>query len=155
MKASPRSRKTNTHLISSALLLLALSTQLTVQAKTQNWDELLKNGNTLLAQGESERAAAFFATKIKKYPNSGACHTALGRAYKRLGKLDPAKQEFKVSTEVEPDYADGFYELGVLQESDKEWSDAANAFEKYLALKPDNSQRRTIEDRIRYCKGQQ
>ena len=154
MKASTRSRKL-AHLISSALVLVALSNQQAAQAKTQNWDEVLKNGNTLLAQGESERAAAFFATKIKKYPNSGACHTALGRAYKRLGKLDPAKQEFKISTEVEPGYADGFYELGVLQESDKEWSDAASAFEKYLALKPENSQRRTIEDRIRYCKGQQ
>lgn len=154
MKASTRSRKL-AHLISSALVLVALSNQQAAQTKTQNWDEVLKNGNTLLAQGESERAAAFFATKIKKYPNSGACHTALGRAYKRLGKLDPAKQEFKISTEVEPDYADGFYELGVLQESDKEWSDAASAFEKYLALKPENSQRRTIEDRIRYCKGQQ
>lgn len=154
MKASTRSRKL-AHLISRALVLVALSNQQAAQAKTQNWDEVLKNGNTLLAQGESERAAAFFATKIKKYPNSGACHTALGRAYKRLGKLDPAKQEFKISTEVEPDYADGFYELGVLQESDKEWSDAASAFEKYLALKPENSQRRTIEDRIRYCKGQQ
>jgi len=154
MKASTRSRKL-AHLISSALVLVALSNQQAAQAKTQNWDEVLKNGNTLLAQGESERAAAFFVTKIKKYPNSGACHTALGRAYKRLGKLDPAKQEFKISTEVEPDYADGFYELGVLQESDKEWSDAASAFEKYLALKPENSQRRTIEDRIRYCKGQQ
>lgn len=154
MKASTRSRKL-AHLISSALVLVALSNQQAAQAKTQNWDEVLKNGNTLLAQGESERAAAFFATKIKKYPNSGACHTALGRAYKRLGKMDPAKQEFKISTEVEPDYADGFYELGVLQESDKEWSDAASAFEKYLALKPENSQRRTIEDRIRYCKGQQ
>ncbi len=99
MKALSRSRKYN-HLFSLVLLLITVCTTETVQAKTQNWDEVLKNGNTLLAQGESERACVFFATKIKKFPASGACHTALGRAYKRLGKLDPAKQEFKTATEV-------------------------------------------------------
>jgi tetratricopeptide (TPR) repeat protein len=119
-----------------------------------NWDVALKDGNHLLAIGESEKAAAIFESKIKKYPNSGACHTALGRALKRLGKLDQAKTEFLRSTEVEPNYADGFYELGVLQESDKEWAEAANAFTRYVELKPDSGQRRTIEDRILYCKGQ-
>ncbi|HNH74046.1 MAG TPA: hypothetical protein PLF23_09745, partial [Candidatus Obscuribacter sp.] len=97
---------------------------------------------------------AFFANKTKKYPSSGACHTALGRALKRLGKLDQAKEEFRVSMEVEPAYADGFYEFGVLSESDKQWAQAAEAFEKYIELKPDNAQRRTIEDRIKYCKAQ-
>ncbi len=118
------------------------------------WDVVLKDGNHLLAVGESEKAAAIFESKIKKYPNSGACHTALGRAFKRLGKLDPAKTEFLRSTEVEPTYADGFYELGVLQESDKEWAQAAAAFTRYVELRPDSGQRRTIEDRILYCKGQ-
>lgn len=119
-----------------------------------SWDVVLKDGNHLLAVGESERAAAIFESKIKKYPNSGACHTALGRALKRLGKLDSAKTEFLRSTEVEPTYADGFYELGVLRESDKEWAEAASAFSRYIDLKPDPGQRRTIEDRIQYCKGQ-
>jgi len=128
---------------------------LPAQAKGDpNWDVALKDANHLLAIGESEKAAAIFESKIKKYPNSGACHTALGRALKRLGKLDQAKTEFLRSTEVEPNYADGFYELGVLQESDKEWAEAANAFTRYVELKPDSGQRRTIEDRILYCKGQ-
>ena len=128
---------------------------LPTQAKGDpNWDITLKDANHLLAIGESEKAAAIFESKIKKYPNSGACHTALGRALKRLGKLDQAKTEFLRSTEVEPNYADGFYELGVLQESDKEWTEAANAFTRYVELKPDSGQRRTVEDRILYCRGQ-
>lgn len=148
--------------ITAKLLVLAvigsfisLPLRLPVQAKGDpNWDVALKDANHLLAIGESEKAAAIFESKIKKYPNSGACHTALGRALKRLGKLDQAKTEFLRSTEVEPNYADGFYELGVLQESDKEWAEAANAFTRYVELKPDSGQRRTVEDRILYCKGQ-
>ncbi len=140
----------------SGLLAIGFSALgLPAQAKGEpNWDVALKDANHLLAIGESEKAAAIFESKIKKYPNSGACHTALGRALKRLGKLDQAKTEFLRSTEVEPNYADGFYELGVLQESDKEWAEAANAFTRYVELKPDSGQRRTIEDRILYCKGQ-
>lgn len=135
--------------------LVSSPLRLPAQAKGDpNWDVALKDANHLLAIGESEKAAAIFESKIKKYPNSGACHTALGRALKRLGKLDQAKTEFLRSTEVEPNYADGFYELGVLQESDKEWAEAANAFTRYVELKPDSGQRRTIEDRILYCKGQ-
>jgi tetratricopeptide (TPR) repeat protein len=148
--------------ITAKLLVLAvigsfisLPLRLPAQAKGDpNWDVALKDANHLLAIGESEKAAAIFESKIKKYPNSGACHTALGRALKRLGKLDQAKTEFLRSTEVEPNYADGFYELGVLQESDKEWAEAANAFTRYVELKPDSGQRRTVEDRILYCKGQ-
>lgn len=142
--------------VASSLLAIGFNALgLPAQAKGDpNWDVALKDANHLLAIGESEKAAAIFESKIKKYPNSGACHTALGRALKRLGKLDQAKTEFLRSTEVEPNYADGFYELGVLQESDKEWAEAANAFTRYVELKPDSGQRRTIEDRILYCKGQ-
>ncbi len=136
----------------AALLLLSL--QAPAQAKEVNFDEVLKSGNYMLQIGESEKAVSFFAAKTKKYPSSGACHTALGRALKRLGKLDQAKEEFRAAMEVEPAYADGFYEFGVLSESDKQWAQAAEAFEKYIELKPDNAQRRTIEDRIKYCKAQ-
>lgn len=135
--------------------MISSTLSLPAQAKGDpNWDVALKEANHLLAIGESEKAAAIFESKIKKYPNSGACHTALGRSLKRLGKLDQAKTEFLRSTEVEPTYADGFYELGVLQESDKEWAEAAKAFTRYVELRPDSGQRRTIEDRILYCNGQ-
>lgn len=139
----------------AAINLISSTLSLPAQAKGDpNWDVALKEANHLLAIGESEKAAAIFESKIKKYPNSGACHTALGRSLKRLGKLDQAKTEFLRSTEVEPTYADGFYELGVLQESDKEWAEAAKAFTRYVELRPDSGQRRTIEDRILYCNGQ-
>lgn len=143
-------KKQTLFLLTAAILAQTANNAL---AKEVNWDDVLKNGNYMLQIGESEKAAQFFEGKVKKYPSSAQCHTALGRAFKRMGKLDPAKTEFKTATEVDQNYADGFYELGVLQESDKEWALAAENFERYLALRPDNGQRRAIEDRIKYCKG--
>jgi tetratricopeptide (TPR) repeat protein len=119
-----------------------------------NFDDLLKKGREQLAIGETDKAIELFQKSVKKYPQSAACHTALGRALKRRGKLSEAKAEFKCACDVESNYADAFYELGAMLESDKEWDGAAQAFSHYLELSPDSAQRKTIEDRIKYCKGQ-
>lgn len=123
-------------------------------SKPVDWDKLLEKGYHQLAVANNREAAEIFATKVKKYPQSGACHTALGRAYKKLGKISECKTEFRSATETEPSFADGWYELGAVLESDHDYSGAANAFERYLQLKPDSANRRTVEDRIRFCKNQ-
>jgi tetratricopeptide (TPR) repeat protein len=117
-----------------------------------DWQKTLEKGNHELAVGNTENAVAIFSSKVKKYPTSAACHTALGRAYKRLGKISEAKSEFHDATQLDPAYADGFYEFGVVQESDQNWADAASSFETYLRLKPDASERQALSDRIIYCK---
>jgi Ca-activated chloride channel family protein len=140
---------------SLAVLLCLFVLAPSVQAKgAPDWDDLLKKGNQQLAVGETDKAIELFQKTVKKYPQSAACHTALGRALKRRGKLSEAKAEFKCACEMESNYADAFYELGVLRESDKEWEPAAQAFSRYLELNPDSAQRKTIEDRIKYCNGQ-
>jgi tetratricopeptide (TPR) repeat protein len=119
-----------------------------------SWDDVLKSGNKNLQIGETEKAIGEFQKAVKKYPRSAACHTALGRGFKRLGKISEAKAEFKCASELESNYPDAFYELGVVRESDKEWDGAEQAFSRYLELSPDTAQRKTIEDRIKYCRNQ-
>lgn len=122
-------------------------------AKT-DWEKTLAKGYQELSVGNTENAITIFSIKVKGHPDSAACRTALGRAYKRKGRIDDAKAEFKQATQLEPTYPDGFYELGVVQESDKNWADAASAFEHYLVLKPDASERRALEDRIIFCRNE-
>ena len=122
--------------------------------KDINWDKELQKGNYEISSGNTEKAIEFFRGKVKSYPNSGACHTGLGMALRRLGKTSDAKSEFKQSTEVEPTFAEGFLEYGKVLEGDKDWENAAQSFEKYLALKPDGGDRRAISDRITYCRNQ-
>ncbi len=113
-----------------------------------DWQKVLAEGNHELSMGNSEKAADIFAKKVSKYPNSAVCHVAMGKAYKRLGRIDDAKSEFRKATEVEPCCPDGFYELGVMQESDRNWASAVTCFEKYLELKPDASERQALGDRF-------
>ncbi len=137
-----------------SMILIATSLAPLSLSKENDWQKILAEGNHELAVGNTDHAVAIFSKKVNKYPSSAACHTALGRAYKRLGKIDDAKAQFKQATQLEPNFPDGFYELGVIEESDKHWADASTAFEKYLLLKPESSERRALADRIKYCKDQ-
>ncbi len=120
-------------------------------AKEMDWDKELAKGYAELSIGNKEKALEYFAKKVSKYPSSGACHTALGRTYKRLGKLDEAKKEFRSAVSAEPGFADGHYELGASLESDQQYAEAVRCFQQYLSLSPDASKRKNIEDRIRFC----
>jgi tetratricopeptide (TPR) repeat protein len=117
-----------------------------------NFDKILEKGNQQLTLGNTKEAAAIFAEKVAKYPESGVCHLAYGKALKRIGKLSEAKAEFKSASENDPTLSDAFYELGAAQESDKEYDGALTAFQRYLELKPDEANRKGIPDRIRFCK---
>lgn len=122
------------------------------QCKSIDWEKKLESGYYELSIGNVDKAVDWFTKKVKSYPGSGACHTALGEALKKKGKLSEAKAEFQMATEVEPAYADGFYELGALLEADKEYLRAAQAFERYLTLKPDSNRKGAVADRIRFCR---
>jgi len=139
--------------LSFAILATTLSAP-SAQAKGDpNWDDVLKNGKQQLAIGETDKAIELFQKAVKKYPQSSQCHTELGKALKRRGKLSEAKAEFRCATELNNTYADAFYQLGCSCESDNEWDAAADAFTHYAELCPDAAQRKTIEDRIRSIKG--
>src|SRR5437879_6350009 len=84
-----------------AALFCAQSGWLAASAKTVDFDAALKKGYNDLSLGNVDEAIDAFQNKCKKYPDSGACHTALGTALKKRGKLNEAKSEFRKSTEVE------------------------------------------------------
>ncbi len=119
--------------------------------KTIDFTAVLAPGYKLLTTGYSQEAAAAFAKKTKKYPDSAACHIALGKAYKVLGKISLAKNEFKTATFVQSNYAEGYLELAKLQESDQEWNLAIQSFQEYAKLDPDEANRQGINDRIKFC----
>ncbi|HEY9714346.1 MAG TPA: tetratricopeptide repeat protein, partial [Chroococcales cyanobacterium] len=122
--------------------------------KSVDWEHTLEKGNHMLSIGQSKEAADFFSGKVSKYPDSGACHVALGRAYKRMGRIDQAKSEFRAATEVEPTYGDGFYEYGCMLESDKQFKEAAACFQRFVELEPDLAQRKNVPDRVKFCMNQ-
>ena len=54
----------------------------------------------------------------------------LGAAHKKLGEVELASEAFKRVTELSPNYADGFNNLGVMLKDQGEFDKALEAFEK-------------------------
>ena len=121
-------------------------------AASINWDKRLEKANQQLSIGEVDKAIAMLSDEVKKHPEAGPPHVALGRALKSKGRRSDAKSEFKRSTEVDPGYADAFYELGAMQDNDGEWQAAVSSFEQYLQLAPDSDRAKSVSERIRNCK---
>jgi len=92
------------------------------------------------AQAELTKAATADPTNAGKY------YFNLGAVYVNTGNVDPAAVAFKKAIEVDPNYADAYYQYG-LSLMGKATTDAsgkiiappgtAEAFQKYLDLKPD------------------
>jgi tetratricopeptide (TPR) repeat protein len=121
-------------------------------SKPVDWNKKLEKGYYELSIGNVDQAIDWFRGKVKSNPSSAACHTALGTALKKKGKLQDAKNEFSAATSAEPTYANGFYELGAMQESDKEYAAASQSFEKYLQYSDDTNKKKVVEDRLKFCK---
>lgn len=104
-----------------------------------------------MQRDDYDKALAMFQSELDKHPESGAVRTAVGSCLKRKGKLAEAKAMFRRATEVEPGYADAYYELGAMLQNDKDYAEARKSFERYMQLAPVSSRNASVEERIKDC----
>lgn len=117
-----------------------------------DWDKKLAKGYRDIEIGEYDRALAFFEKEVNSHPDSAAARAGVGLALKRKGRPQEAIASLRRATEVEPDYAESYYELGALLEGEKDYTEACKCFERYLQLAPLSRKKNSVEDRIRNCK---
>jgi tetratricopeptide (TPR) repeat protein len=117
-----------------------------------DWDKKLAKGFRDIEIGEYDKALKFFQDEVDHHPESGAARTGVGMALKAKGKSGEAVAAIRRATEVEPDYAEAYYQLGSLLESNKDYSEACNCFERFLQLAPISSKKASVEERIKNCK---
>ena len=139
-----------------ALVSLVLSSSVACPdafaGKAIDWDKKLVKARQLIDTNNCEEAMKIIQDFMKKHPESGALHTEMGKALKQRGKMGQAKAQFKRSTEVEPAYAPAWYELGAMQEVDKEYKIAIDSYERYLQMDPATDRKGAVQERIAFCK---
>jgi tetratricopeptide (TPR) repeat protein len=100
------------------------------------------------AQAELQKAAQLDPTNAGKY------YYNLGAVLVNTGQLDPASEAFKKAMEVQPDYADAYYQYGIcLMGKATTGADGkmnpvpgtADAFQKYLQLAPNGKDAETAK----------
>jgi tetratricopeptide (TPR) repeat protein len=120
--------------------------------KPVDWDKELAKERHMMDTNNVEEAMAIISKYLKKHPEAAPLHTDMGKALKIRGKLSAAQGEFKRATEVDGNYADAWYELGSMYQSNNEFQLAVDSFEKYLSIAPYGDRASAVKDRISFCK---
>ena len=79
-------------------------------------------------------------TLTAKYPDAFLIWNILGAANKGLDRVQAATEAFQRVTELNPNYADGFSNLGVTLQEQGKLDEAITSYQKALSLKPNYSE---------------
>ncbi len=104
--------------------------------------ELYETNAALLIEAErNDDALKLIEAGMKKFPTSAKLTELQGTAYYKSGKMDEFVANLKVQTEKNPNDANNWYNLGVLQSKNPATeADAVASYKKAVQLKPDLAQ---------------
>jgi uncharacterized caspase-like protein/Flp pilus assembly protein TadD len=106
-------------------------------------------GAQYYSQKEFERAAAEFKAAMALAPKDAITRLMLVRAYRERGDTAQAEREAQELLQFNANYAPVYVELGLIHEASRAYDKAASAFENYLRLMPNDSDRAAVEQRIK------
>jgi tetratricopeptide (TPR) repeat protein len=89
-------------------------------------------------QGDLTKSIDYLTKCLKKNPRHFEAHYNLGNVYSDLGNLDLAKIHYELSTEIEPEYPNSYYNLGLVLISLKKYQEAIKSINKFVELAPSN-----------------
>jgi tetratricopeptide (TPR) repeat protein len=97
-------------------------------------------GQTLLEEGNAEKAKLFLENAVRLNERSGPAHKSLGRCLKQLGHHKKALKAYKTAVKINPSDAQSLCDLGRLYLQLGESLDVATVFcEQSVRLEPDNA----------------
>jgi tetratricopeptide (TPR) repeat protein len=88
-----------------------------------------KNGNTV-------RAFDCFTKCLKEDPRHLEAHYNLANLYFDVGNYNLAKLHYEIAAEIEPDFPNIYFNLGLVYALNEEYRDAVDALFKYKSLVP-------------------
>jgi tetratricopeptide (TPR) repeat protein len=99
-----------------------------------NWQNLGQIYRNLIGVGQNAEqfAVASYNQSIALNPSNPGLRIELGGIYYQLKQWDLAQNQFTIATQLKPDYANAYYNLGHVME---EKGDLANALPQYQAVR--------------------
>ena len=73
----------------------------------------------------------------KQYPEAYMTWNILGASALQMGILDQALQAFEKTTKIKPDFSNGYYNMGVALQNQRNLDVSIEAYNKAISLKPD------------------
>lgn len=95
-------------------------------------------GTTLAAGGETARAESALTQAIKLQPDSQAAYLLLAQLYVQAGRSQKALEQLQIALDKDPADAAAVMLKALIESSLGHYEDARDAYEKVLAIEPDN-----------------
>lgn len=91
------------------------------------------------------KAIDYFTRSLKEGPRHYESHYNLANLYAEIGNLPLAKIHYQTSIEIEPDFPNSYFNLGLTLAATKEFEDAITMFKKYKSLASNESNKQVDE----------
>jgi tetratricopeptide (TPR) repeat protein len=88
-------------------------------------------------QNEMTKAVDYLTKCLKENPRHFEAHYNLANVYSDRGSFDLAKMHYEVAIELEPDFPNSHYNLGLVLISLKQYKEAISCIDQYMNLSPD------------------
>jgi Flp pilus assembly protein TadD len=96
-------------------------------------------------KGNTARAVDCFTTSLKFNPRHSEAHFNLGNLYFDVNDFRLAQVHYEIAAEVEPSFANVYFNLALVQAINNELAAAINALTRYQELAPKNEGRNADE----------
>jgi tetratricopeptide (TPR) repeat protein len=100
-------------------------------------DAHLNLGSICYQAGDLPKAIFHFEAAVRANPSADG-HYNLASAYFRSGRADDAIAHYREAIRLQPDYAEAYFNLGLLLAQSAHRTEAIEAFENMLRLRPDD-----------------
>src|SRR5215217_7863681 len=106
--------------------------------KASDGERMLIQANEAGANGNPTAQKEILEKLVSAYPNDERAHFNLGGYYFGQQDFTQAIHHYKRATEIAPDYSTAFNILGYAYRQNEAYTDAENAFKKYIELIPND-----------------
>lgn len=96
-------------------------------------------------QKEFSKSINYLTKCLQVNPRHFEAHYNLANVYSEIGNFELAKMHYEVSIEIEPEFSNTYYNLGLVLISMKEYKTAIDVIDKYIELSPGNDHKIAFE----------
>ncbi|MEQ8582910.1 MAG: tetratricopeptide repeat protein [Marinoscillum sp.] len=89
-------------------------------------------------QNELAKSIDYLTKCLELNPRHFEAHYNLANVYSDMGNFPLAKTHYEVSINIDPDFPNGYYNLGLVLISLKKYKEAIDAIDQYIIRSPDN-----------------
>lgn len=111
---------------------------LAIKNKESEVDAYCNLGILKSQQKELAKSIDYLTKCLELDPRHFEAHYNLANVYSEMGNLPLAKTHYQVSINIDPDFPNSYYNLGLVLISLKQYKEAISVIDKYIALSPDN-----------------